>query len=158
MNALMFLNLDTPIHRLNPLAKLFIVACLWAASFASSNLVVMLVVVAYCLILWRLARIPLSGMKIFLGTVAFIGFLMVVIQQRDGSVLRVWVSVHGRRRDLWIYDGDQGVVGGDRYSHPDDDDAGFAPHGGAGRVEAALQIHLCVWHGDAADAVGAGGV
>jgi len=80
VNALMFLNLDTPIHRLNPLAKLFMVACLWAASFGSSNLVVMLVVVVYCLILWRLARIPLSGMKIFLGTVAFIGFLMVVIQ------------------------------------------------------------------------------
>ena len=80
MNALMFLNLDTPIHRLNPLAKLFIVACLWITSFASSNLVVMLVVVIYCLVLWRLACIPLSGMKIFLGTVAFIGFLMVVIQ------------------------------------------------------------------------------
>jgi energy-coupling factor transport system permease protein len=80
MNALMFLNLDTPIHRLNPLAKLFIVACLWITSFSSSNLVVMLVVVVYCLILWRLARIPLSGMKIFLGTVAFVGFLMVVIQ------------------------------------------------------------------------------
>ena len=65
MNALMFLNLDTPIHRLNPLAKLFIVACLWITSFGSSNLVDMLIVVVYCLILWRLARIPLSGMKIF---------------------------------------------------------------------------------------------
>jgi len=80
MNALMFLNLDTPIHRLNPLAKLFIVGCLWIASFASSNLVVMLVVVVYGLILWRLARIPLSGMKIFLGTVAIVGTLMIVIQ------------------------------------------------------------------------------
>lgn len=80
MNALMFLNLDTPIHRLNPLAKLFIVACLWTASFASSNLVVMLIIVVFSLILWRLARIPLSGMKIMLGTVAFVGILMIVIQ------------------------------------------------------------------------------
>ena len=80
MSALMFLNLDTPIHRLNPLAKLFIVACLWITSFGSSNLVVMLIVVVYCLILWRLACIPLSGMKIFLGTVAFVGLMMVVFQ------------------------------------------------------------------------------
>ena len=80
MNALMFLNLDTPIHRLNPLAKLFIVACLWITSFASANLIVMSVVVVYGLILWWIASIPLSGMKIFIGTIAIVGFLMIVIQ------------------------------------------------------------------------------
>lgn len=80
MNTLMFLNLDTPIHRLNPLAKLFMVACLWIASFASSNLVVMLTVVVFSLVLWRLARIPLSGMKIMLSVVAIVGILMIVVQ------------------------------------------------------------------------------
>ncbi|HEC35450.1 MAG TPA: energy-coupling factor transporter transmembrane protein EcfT [Anaerolineae bacterium] len=80
MNTLMFLNLDTPIHRLNPLAKLFMLACLWTASFASSNLVVMLTVVLFSLIVWRLARIPLSGMKIMLGVVAIVGILMIVVQ------------------------------------------------------------------------------
>jgi len=80
MNALMFLNLDTPIHRLNPLAKLFMLACLWGISFASSNLVVMLVVVVFNLVLWRLARIPLSGLKVLLAAVLLVAVMMIVIQ------------------------------------------------------------------------------
>lgn len=80
MNTLMFLNIDTPIHRLKPLAKLFMVTCLWIASFSSSNLMVMLIIVIFCLILWGIARIPLSGMKILLGVVAIVGLLMIVIQ------------------------------------------------------------------------------
>ena len=80
MNTMMFLNLDTPIHRLNPLAKLFMVACLWTVSFASSNLVVMLTVIFFSLIVWRIARIPLSGMKVMLGVVAIVGMLMIVVQ------------------------------------------------------------------------------
>lgn len=80
MSTLMFLNLDTPIHRLNPLAKLFMVACLWTTSFASSNLVVMLTVVVFSMIMWRMARIPLSGMKVMLGVVALVGIMMIVVQ------------------------------------------------------------------------------
>ncbi len=80
MNTLTFLNLDTPIHRLNPLAKLFMVGCLWIVSFASSNLIVMLSVVAFSLFVWALARIPLAGMKVMLGVVAIVGLLMIVIQ------------------------------------------------------------------------------
>lgn len=80
MSTLRFLNLDTPVHRLNPLTKLFMVACLWTASFVSSNLVVMLVVVGFSLAVWRLARIPLSGMKVMLSVVAIVGVLMVAVQ------------------------------------------------------------------------------
>ena len=40
----------------------------------------MLSVVAFALVLWVIARIPLSGMKVLLGAVALIGIMMVVIQ------------------------------------------------------------------------------
>lgn len=80
MNALVYINLDTPIHRLNPLTKIFIVGCLWIASFSSSNLIVMTSVVLFCVLLWVIARIPLSGLKVLIGVVAFVGFLMIVIQ------------------------------------------------------------------------------
>lgn len=80
MNALVYINLDTPIHRLNPLSKIFIVGCLWIASFSSSNLIVMTIIVLFCLLLWVIARIPLSGMMVLIGVVALVGLMMVVVQ------------------------------------------------------------------------------
>ena len=78
MNVLAFMNLDTPIHRLSPLTKLFMLACLWTVSLLSFNLVVLLAVIAGCLVLWVLARIPLSGFKTVLGVLAGVSVLFIL--------------------------------------------------------------------------------
>jgi len=78
--TLSYIPLDTPIHRLNPLTKLVMVFSLWIIAFAMTNLVVMLFVIVVSLVLWRLARIPLSGLKAFLGFILIIGILMVIVQ------------------------------------------------------------------------------
>jgi energy-coupling factor transport system permease protein len=78
MNVLAFTNLDTPIHRLSPLTKLFMVACLWTVSMLSFNLVVLLAVIGGCLVLWALARIPMSGFKMVLGVLAGVSILFVL--------------------------------------------------------------------------------
>jgi energy-coupling factor transport system permease protein len=80
MNALSYVPLDTPIHNLNPLTKFFILACLWIVAFASVNLVILGVVIVFNLILWVIARIPLGGLKVFLGTIVVVGILMVITQ------------------------------------------------------------------------------
>ncbi len=78
MNVLAFTNLDTPIHRLSPLTKLLMVACLWTVSMISFNLVVLLAVIGGCLVLWVLARIPLSGFKMVLTVLAGVSVLFIL--------------------------------------------------------------------------------
>jgi energy-coupling factor transport system permease protein len=78
MNVLAFSNLDTPIHRLSPLTKLFMVACLWMVSLLSFNLVVLLAVIAGCLVLWVVARIPLSAFKMVLSVLLGVSVLFIL--------------------------------------------------------------------------------
>lgn len=78
MNVLAFTNLDTPIHRLSPLTKLLMVGCLWTVSLLSFNLIVLLMVIGCCLVLWTLARIPLSGFKMVLTVLAGVSVLFVL--------------------------------------------------------------------------------
>jgi energy-coupling factor transport system permease protein len=78
MNVLAFTNLDTPIHRLSPLTKLLMVACLWTVSLLSFNLIVLLIVIAGCLVLWVVARIPLGGFKVVLTVLTGMSVLFIL--------------------------------------------------------------------------------
>ena len=78
MNVLAFANRDTPIHRLSPLTKLFMLAGLWTVSLVSFNLVVLGVVIAGCLTVWALARIPPSGLKTVLAVLAGASALFIL--------------------------------------------------------------------------------
>ncbi|MBL7063407.1 MAG: energy-coupling factor transporter transmembrane protein EcfT [Anaerolineae bacterium] len=78
MNVLAFVNLDTPVHRLSPLTKLFMLACLWTVSLVSFNLVVLAIVIAGCLATWALARIPLSGFEMVLAVLAGVSLLFIL--------------------------------------------------------------------------------
>jgi energy-coupling factor transport system permease protein len=78
MNVLAFVNLDTPVHRLSPLTKLFILACLWLVSLVSFNLVVLCLLILGCLAMWRLARIPIRGFKTVFIILAGMAFLFIL--------------------------------------------------------------------------------
>ncbi len=78
MSVLQFVNRRTLVHQLSPLTKLFVVACLWTVSLISVDLVVLSIVIAGCLLVWVLARIPLGGFKLVLSVVAGLGVLFVL--------------------------------------------------------------------------------
>ena len=80
MSLLTFFKEDTPIHKLNPLTKMFMVGILWVVAFVSANMNVMLATLVFSVIVWRIAKIPISQLKILFGVVAFVGVLMIVIQ------------------------------------------------------------------------------
>ncbi len=78
MSILAFVNRDTPVHRLSPLTKLFMLACLWAVSLLSFNLIVLSLLIAGCLVVWALARIPISDFKTVLAVLGGMSFLLVL--------------------------------------------------------------------------------
>jgi energy-coupling factor transport system permease protein len=61
VDILQYSNIDTPIHRLNPVVKLLLIACFWVIAFIAFNLVILLFITAISLILWAVARMPLKG-------------------------------------------------------------------------------------------------
>ena len=80
MSLLTFIKKDTPVHRLNPLTKMFMIGILWIVAFVSANMIVMLAVLLFNIIIWFIGKIPFSNLKILLGVVAIVGILMIVIQ------------------------------------------------------------------------------
>jgi energy-coupling factor transport system permease protein len=80
MSLLTFYKEDTPIHKLNPLTKMFMLAVLWTVAFVSANMNVMLATLIFSIVIWRIARIPLSQLKVLFGVVAIVGVMMIVIQ------------------------------------------------------------------------------
>ena len=62
MSILQFVNRHTLIHRLSPLTKLIILS----------------VVIAGCMLIWIIARIPLSGFKLVLSVIAGMGVIFVL--------------------------------------------------------------------------------
>lgn len=80
MSLLTFIKKDTPVHRLNPLTKMFMLGILWIVAFVSANMIVMLAVLLFNIIIWFIGKIPFSNLKILLGVVAIVGILMIVIQ------------------------------------------------------------------------------
>jgi energy-coupling factor transport system permease protein len=61
VDILQYSNIDTLIHRLNPVVKLLLIACFWLIAFISFNLVILLFMTAISLSLWAVARMPLKG-------------------------------------------------------------------------------------------------
>jgi len=80
MSLLAFVKKDTPIHRLNPLTKMFMLAILWIVAFVSANMYVMLATLMFSLVVWYIGKIPFSNVKILISVVVFVGILMIVIQ------------------------------------------------------------------------------
>ena len=80
MSLLTFFKEDTPIHRLNPLTKMFMLAVLWTVAFVSANMNVMLATLLFSIVVWIIGKIPVAQLKFLFGVVAIVGVLMIVIQ------------------------------------------------------------------------------
>lgn len=61
MDLLQYSNIDTLIHRLNPIVKLLLIACFWLIAFIAFNLVILLFLTTISVVLWLVARMPLKG-------------------------------------------------------------------------------------------------
>ncbi len=66
MEALRLAQLDTVIHRLNPLTKLFIMLMYWGTALFTFNIPVLLVMITLALILYPISHIPLRTLRIIL--------------------------------------------------------------------------------------------
>jgi energy-coupling factor transport system permease protein len=60
VDVLQYTNIDTPIHRLNPVVKLVLVGCFWLVAFIAFNLVILLFIILGSVTLWGVARLPLK--------------------------------------------------------------------------------------------------
>ena len=78
MQVLQSLNVDTPIHRLSPLTKLYALLWLFGVILVSFNLFVLLAIMAYCLVFWVLARISLVHFKSLLATVGAVSLFFII--------------------------------------------------------------------------------
>jgi len=79
MEALHLAQLDTPIHRLSPLTKLFIMLLYWGTALFTFNIPVLLVLILLALALYPLAHIPLRVLRTILTIMAAIFVIFIVI-------------------------------------------------------------------------------
>jgi len=79
MEALHLAQLDTVIHRLNPLTKLFIMLLYWITALFTFNIPVLLVMIFLALILYPISHIPLRILRVILTIMAAIFVIFVVI-------------------------------------------------------------------------------
>jgi energy-coupling factor transporter transmembrane protein EcfT len=79
MEALHLAQLDTPIHRLSPLTKLYVMLLYWGTALFTFNIPVLLVLVVLALILYPLAHIPLRVLRTILTIMAAIFVIFIVI-------------------------------------------------------------------------------
>ena len=79
MEALRLAQLDTFIHRLSPLTKLFIMLLYWGTALFTFNIPVLLVMITLALILYPLAHIPLKTLRVILTIMAAIFVIFIVI-------------------------------------------------------------------------------
>jgi len=79
MEALRLAQLDTPIHRLNPLTKLFIMLLYWGTTLFTFNMPVLLVLIILASLLYPLARIPVRVLRTILSVMAIIFVFFIVI-------------------------------------------------------------------------------
>ncbi len=79
MEALHLAQLDTPIHRLSPLTKLFVMLLYWGTALFTFNIPVLLVLIFLALILYPLAHIPLRVLRTILTIMAAIFVIFIVI-------------------------------------------------------------------------------
>ena len=79
MEALRLAQLNTVVHRLNPLTKLFIMLVYWGTALFTFNIPVLLVMIAFALILYPIAHIPLRILRVILTIMAAIFVIFIVI-------------------------------------------------------------------------------
>ncbi len=79
MEALQFARLNSPIHRLNPLTKLFVMIIYWATALLTFNIPVLLVLCGLALALYPLARLPLRVLRLTLSVLAAIFVIFIVM-------------------------------------------------------------------------------
>jgi energy-coupling factor transport system permease protein len=79
MDLLQYSNIDTLIHRLNPVVKLLLITCFWLIAFIAYNLVILLFITGISLVLWSVARMPLKGFSrlVILLSIVFLVFCTV---------------------------------------------------------------------------------
>ena len=70
MSLLTFFKKDTPIHKLNPLTKMFMLAILWTVAFVSANMNVMLATLLFSIVVYIIGKIPFGQLKYLFGVVA----------------------------------------------------------------------------------------
>jgi energy-coupling factor transport system permease protein len=79
MEALRLAQLDTIVHRLNPLTKLLIVLVYWLTALFTFNIPVLLVMIALATLIYPLAHIPLRVLRTLLTVMAAIFVIFIVI-------------------------------------------------------------------------------
>lgn len=79
MESLQLAQLNTPIHRLNPLTKLAIMLVYWATALFTFNIPILLVMIGLCLLLYPIAHIPLRILRVFITILSAIFVIFIVI-------------------------------------------------------------------------------
>jgi len=79
MEALRLAQLDTVVHRLNPLTKLFIMLLYWGTALFTFNIPVLLVMMSLALVLYPIAHIPLRILRVILTIMSAIFVLFIII-------------------------------------------------------------------------------
>ena len=79
MEALQLAQLDTPVHRLNPLTKLFIMLLYWGTALFTFNIPVLLALICLSLVLYPISHIPLRILRVILTIMAAIFLIFIVI-------------------------------------------------------------------------------
>jgi energy-coupling factor transport system permease protein len=79
MEAFRLAQLNSPIHRLNPLTKLFIMLVYWGTALFTFNIPVLLAMILLTLPLYPISRIPLRVLRIILSIMAGIFVLFITI-------------------------------------------------------------------------------
>lgn len=70
---------STPIHRLTPITKLLMVLLFWLTALLTFDKLALGVMIAVALIMWVIARIPLSSMKSILAVTGVVFVIFVTI-------------------------------------------------------------------------------
>lgn len=79
MEALRLAQLNTPVHRLNPLTKLFIMLLYWGTALFTFNIPVLIALIILALVLYPLARLPLRILRTVLTIMSGIFILFILI-------------------------------------------------------------------------------
>ena len=79
MEALRLAQLDSVVHRLNPLTKLFIMLLYWGTALFTFNIPVLLVMMSLALLLYPVAHIPLRILRVILTIMSAIFVIFIVI-------------------------------------------------------------------------------
>ena len=69
----------SPVHALNPLTKLLVVAIFWLVSLGQFNPLVLIGLILVALTFWRVARIPLRGFAHLLITLSIVFIVLTTI-------------------------------------------------------------------------------